>query len=184
MIFLFLTLFLGFISFLIFFLISYKIIPFDKNFFFFLILFFFLRSDIVQSTQSIQSTDIEQIKSRLTSSRLISISTDHRNQDRLRFDIVIPDVVSQSIEKGEKLFIANCNVCHIQGKNLIIPEKNLKKKTLDINGMNSVNSIVYQIINGKNGMPAFGGRLMESEIQEIALYVLNEANKVDSSFQT
>lgn len=181
MIFLFLTLFLGFISFLIFFLISYKIIPFDKNFFFFLILFFFLPSDIVQS---IQSTDIEQIKSRVTSSRLISISTDHRNQDRLRLDIVIPDVVSQSIEKGEKLFIANCNVCHIQGKNLIIPEKNLKKKTLDINGMNSVNSIVYQIINGKNGMPAFGGRLMESEIQEIALYVLHEANKVDSSFQT
>jgi len=172
MIFLFLTLFLGFI----FFLISYKIIPFEKNFFFFLILFFFLRSDIVQS---IQSTEIEQTKS-----RLISISMDRRSQDRLHLDIVIPDVVSQSIEKGEKLFIANCNVCHIQGKNLIIPEKNLKKKTLDINGMNSVNSIVYQIINGKNGMPAFGGRLMESEIQEIALYVLHEANKIDSSFQT
>ena len=172
MIFLFLTLFLGFI----FFFISYKIIPFEKNFFFFLILFFFLRSDIVQS---IQSTEIEQTKS-----RLISISTDRRSQDRLHLDIVIPDVVSQSIEKGEKLFIANCNVCHIQGKNLIIPEKNLKKKTLDINGMNSVNSIVYQIINGKNGMPAFGGRLMESEIQEIALYVLHEANKIDSSFQT
>ena len=38
--------------------------------------------------------------------------------------------------------------------------------------MNSVSAISYQILNGKNGMPAFGGRLKESEIQEIANYVL------------
>jgi cytochrome c6 len=80
------------------------------------------------------------------------------------------------LKEGKQLFFANCNVCHIGGKNLIIPEKNLKKETLEINGMNTVNAIVYQIINGKNGMPAFGGRLTELEIQEIATYVLEEAN--------
>jgi cytochrome c6 len=81
------------------------------------------------------------------------------------------------LNQGKKLFITNCNVCHISGKNLIIPEKNLKKETLEMNGMNNFNAIVYQIINGKNGMPAFGGRLQENEIEEIASYVLQEANQ-------
>jgi cytochrome c6 len=42
--------------------------------------------------------------------------------------------------------------------------------------MNTLNAIVYQITNGKNGMPAFGGRLIESEIEDIAFYVLQQAN--------
>ena len=41
--------------------------------------------------------------------------------------------------------------------------------------MNSKDAISYQIINGKNGMPAFGGRLKESEIEKIASYVLEQA---------
>ena len=41
--------------------------------------------------------------------------------------------------------------------------------------MNSKNAITYQIINGKNGMPAFGGRLKEEEIEKITLYVLEQA---------
>jgi mono/diheme cytochrome c family protein len=36
--------------------------------------------------------------------------------------------------------------------------------------MNTISAISYQVINGKNGMPAFGGRLKE-EI-EVATYVL------------
>ena len=76
-------------------------------------------------------------------------------------------------EIGKKLFISNCNVCHLNGNNIIIPEKNLKKETLERNGINNLNAIVYQIINGKNGMPAFGGRLEESQIQEIAKYILS-----------
>jgi cytochrome c6 len=77
-----------------------------------------------------------------------------------------------ALEKGEILFKTNCSVCHLGGNNIIIPEKNLKGKTLEANGMNSVSAISYQILNGKNGMPAFGGRLKESEIKEIAEYVL------------
>jgi hypothetical protein len=43
--------------------------------------------------------------------------------------------------------------------NLIIPEKNLKKEILQANGIYSQDAIKYQVLNGKNGMPAFGGRL-------------------------
>ena len=66
----------------------------------------------------------------------------------------------------------NCNSCHFQGTNLIIPEKNLKKQSLENNGMNNIDAIIYQITNGKNGMPAFGGRLSEEEISQIAQYVI------------
>lgn len=83
-------------------------------------------------------------------------------------------IYSESLEKGEKLFSLNCSSCHVGGNNIIIPEKNLKKETLKTFGMNNRNSIIYQIINGKNGMPGFGGRLKESEIEEIASYILKE----------
>ena len=85
---------------------------------------------------------------------------------------------SFEIEKmGEKLFQSNCAVCHLGGNNIIIPEKNLKKETLEENGMNSVSAITYQIMNGKNGMPAFGGRLSEADIDQIANYVLEQSEK-------
>lgn len=73
---------------------------------------------------------------------------------------------------GETLFLQNCAVCHPTGKNLILPEKNLKKDSLEKNGMNSRGSILYQVRNGKNGMPAFGDRLKENEIETIADYIL------------
>ena len=78
-------------------------------------------------------------------------------------------------EYGEELFNNNCSVCHLGGNNVIIPEKNLKFETLEANGMNTTSAIKYQIINGKNGMPAFGGRLKEIEIEQIAKYVLDNA---------
>ena len=78
-------------------------------------------------------------------------------------------------EYGEELFNNNCSVCHLGGNNIIIPEKNLKFETLEANGMNTTSAIKYQIINGKNGMPAFGGRLKEIEIEQIAKYVLKNA---------
>ena len=67
-------------------------------------------------------------------------------------------------------------VCHKSGENLIIPEKNLKKEALEANGMYSFQAIVYQVLNGKNGMPAFGGRLLEEEIENVAFYVLQKSS--------
>lgn len=85
-----------------------------------------------------------------------------------------------NLERGTQLFKTNCTACHNQGINIIIPEKNLARKTLEANGMYKIEAIKYQISNGKNGMPAFGGRLTETEIEEIAKYVLIESEK---SFQ-
>lgn len=76
---------------------------------------------------------------------------------------------------GKKLFLSHCAVCHLNGTNIIIPEKNLKKETLEMNGMNNLDAIIYQIINGKNGMPAFGGRLSEKQIRDISNYVLHQS---------
>jgi len=63
------------------------------------------------------------------------------------------------------------------GNNVIIPEKTLKKDALEANGMNSVDKITYQVTNGKNAMPAFGGRLDDSDIEDVANYVLSQSEK-------
>ena len=83
--------------------------------------------------------------------------------------ITARDLIEKS---GEQLFISNCNVCHKNGNNIIIPEKNLRRETLKENGIENMEAIIYQITNGKNGMPAFGGRLKEKEIEKVADYVL------------
>jgi cytochrome c6 len=36
-------------------------------------------------------------------------------------------------------------------------------------------SVVYQVTNGKNAMPAFGGRLSDEEIGDVASYVIDQA---------
>ena len=94
------------------------------------------------------------------------------------FQILICEKASsQDFETGNQLFQMYCNACHNQGSNLIIPEKNLYKKTLQTNGIFDLDAIIYQINNGKNGMPAFGDRLTELQIQKIALFIMNEEFK-------
>jgi cytochrome c6 len=56
-------------------------------------------------------------------------------------------------------------------------EKTLKKDVLEANGMNSVAAITNQVTNGKNAMPAFGGRLDDSDIEDVANYVLSQSEK-------
>lgn len=92
------------------------------------------------------------------------------------FFLVAKEIVAKDLNSsiGEQLFFSNCNVCHRDGNNIIIPEKNLKLETLKANGMENLESIIYQVTNGKNGMPAFGGRLKEEEIEKIAKYVLEK----------
>jgi cytochrome c6 len=81
------------------------------------------------------------------------------------------------IENGERIFTANCAACHAGGNNVIMPEKTLKKDALETNGMKSVGAITYQVTNGKNAMPAFGGRLSDSDIEDVANYVLSQSDK-------
>jgi len=89
----------------------------------------------------------------------------------------ISDCFAFDIENGEQLFAANCSACHIGGKNVVVPEKNLQSDVLQANGMKSVDAIVYQVTNGKNAMPAFGGRLEDQNIKDIANYVISQSTK-------
>lgn len=86
-------------------------------------------------------------------------------------------VLAADIENGERIFTANCAACHANGNNVIMPEKTLQKDILEANGMNTVSAITYQVTNGKNAMPAFGGRLSDTDIEDVASYVLSQSEK-------
>ncbi|MEC4812874.1 MAG: c-type cytochrome [Scytonema sp. PMC 1069.18] len=79
--------------------------------------------------------------------------------------------------KGAKLFTANCASCHAKGKNLVQANKSLKKSDLEKYGMYSAEAIIAQVTKGKNAMPAFKGRLKPEQIEDVAAYVLEQADK-------
>jgi cytochrome c6 len=93
------------------------------------------------------------------------------------FLVLSQNSFAADIENGEKIFTANCSACHAGGNNVIMPEKTLKKDVLEANGMKTVDAITYQVTNGKNAMPAFGGRLSDSDIEDVANYVLSQSDK-------
>ncbi|WP_096603760.1 cytochrome c6 PetJ [Calothrix sp. NIES-2100] len=78
---------------------------------------------------------------------------------------------------GGKLFAANCASCHAGGKNLVQANKTLKKDALEKFGMYSAEAIIAQVTKGKNAMPAFSGRLKPNQIEDVAAYVLGQADK-------
>ncbi len=77
---------------------------------------------------------------------------------------------------GASVFNANCAACHAGGKNLVQANKSLSKADLEKYDMYSVEKITYQVTNGKNAMPAFKGRLSDAQIQDVAAYVLSQAD--------
>jgi cytochrome c6 len=78
---------------------------------------------------------------------------------------------------GAKVFSANCASCHAGGKNLVQADKSLKKDALEKYSMYSAEAIISQVTKGKNAMPAFKGRLNSSQIEDVAAYVLEQADK-------
>ena len=78
---------------------------------------------------------------------------------------------------GAKIFGANCAACHAGGNNAVNPQKTLQKADLEKYDKNSIDAIVTQVTNGKNAMPAFGGRLTSDQIEDVATYVLSQADK-------
>lgn len=81
------------------------------------------------------------------------------------------------LANGAKLFSANCAACHMGGGNVVNAAKTLKKDALEKYGMNSIDAIKTQVTNGKNAMPAFGGRLSADDIEDVASYVLSQSEK-------
>ncbi|GAB4529991.1 MAG: c-type cytochrome [Pleurocapsa sp.] len=78
---------------------------------------------------------------------------------------------------GAKIFSANCAACHAGGNNVVNATKTLKKEALDKYEMNSLDAIINQVNKGKNAMPSFLGRLSDAEIEDVATYVLSQAEK-------
>ncbi|MFO5528386.1 MAG: cytochrome c6 PetJ [Cuspidothrix sp.] len=78
---------------------------------------------------------------------------------------------------GAALFSANCAQCHARGKNLVNSAKSLKKADLEKYELYSSEAIIAQITKGKGAMPAFDKKLKADEIQGIAAYVLEQAEK-------
>jgi cytochrome c6 len=80
---------------------------------------------------------------------------------------------------GQKVFNANCAACHRGGKNTVNPQKTLSLADLKKNKIDNSAAIVAQVTNGKGAMPAFGktGKLKPPEIESVAAYVLDQANK-------
>jgi cytochrome c6 len=90
----------------------------------------------------------------------------------------VPLAFAADIEAGSAVFAGNCAACHAGGNNVIQNEKTLRKEALEqyLEGGFKESSIIYQVTNGKNAMPAFGGRLDEEEIQNVAAYVFDQAS--------
>merc|ERR1719217_22599 len=78
---------------------------------------------------------------------------------------------------GESIFSGNCAACHAGGQNVVAAEKTLQLEALEeyLAGGVSEASVVKQVTNGKNAMPAFGGKLSEQDIANVATYVITTA---------
>ena len=81
------------------------------------------------------------------------------------------------VDAGAQVFATNCAACHAGGNNVIRPEMTLKREALEayLSGGLKENSVVNQVVNGRNAMPAFGGRLEDQEIENVASYVIDQA---------
>jgi len=65
----------------------------------------------------------------------------------------------------------------VQVGELAVVAKKLKKEALTQYGMYDVEKIKTQVTNGKNAMPAFGEKLAPDDIEDVATYVLSQADK-------
>ncbi|PNW51246.1 UNVERIFIED_CONTAM: cytochrome c class I [Euhalothece sp. KZN 001] len=84
-----------------------------------------------------------------------------------------------NLENGKKVFLAqaNCTQCHRGGINTVIANKHLGQDALEKYNMDSMEAIAQQVRNGKNAMPAYGRRLTDEQIRDVAAYVLDQAEK-------
>ena len=85
------------------------------------------------------------------------------------------------VAHGGQIFSANCAACHMGGGNVVNAERTLKKDALEAYLANYSSgaeaAVAYQVTNGKNAMPAFGGKLSEADIADVASYVIDMSNK-------
>ena len=91
--------------------------------------------------------------------------------------LFVSPALAADLQNGAKVFSANCAACHNAGGNLVNPVKTLKKDDLEKYAMASIDAVKTQVTNGKGAMPAFQGRLTAEQIEDVATYVLDQAEK-------
>ena len=92
------------------------------------------------------------------------------------FSVALPAFAGAA--EGEAVFSGNCAACHAGGQNVIMPEKTLEKEALEeyLDGGFNEKAVIKQVTNGKNAMPAFGGRLSDDDIANVAAYVISTSS--------
>ena len=86
-------------------------------------------------------------------------------------------VLAADTSNAAKIFSVQCAGCHPNGGNIIRRGKNLRQRALRRNGLDSIEAIASLVANGKNNMSAFNDRLSKQEIEDVAAYVLEQAQK-------
>lgn len=86
-------------------------------------------------------------------------------------------VLAGDATKGAAIFSANCASCHMGGRNVVNATKTLQKADLEKYAMYDLEKIKAQITQGKAAMPAFANRLNPEQIEDVATYVLAQADK-------
>jgi cytochrome c6 len=81
--------------------------------------------------------------------------------------------LSAANEKGEALFKQHCAICHVDGGNIINPQKTLHKKDRDANNIKSAADIIKTMRNPGPGMTQFDAKTIpDKDAGEIAEHIL------------
>ncbi|HUJ18157.1 MAG TPA: c-type cytochrome [Nitrospirota bacterium] len=81
-------------------------------------------------------------------------------------------------QPGETLFKQNCAVCHVDGGNIINPQKTLHKKDREANNVKTAEDIIKKMRNPGPGMTQFDTKtISDKNAHEIAEYILKTFNK-------
>jgi cytochrome c6 len=89
----------------------------------------------------------------------------------------VPSAFGADTAKGAEVFRANCAQCHAGGGNFINQRKTLKKPDLEKYDMYSAGAIIQLVTKGKDACPSFSRRLKPEQIENVAAYVLAQADK-------
>ncbi|MDA0265402.1 MAG: c-type cytochrome [Cyanobacteria bacterium] len=89
--------------------------------------------------------------------------------------VFAPPAFAGDAGNGAQIFSNNCAACHQGGGNFVNAAKTLKIADLTANGKDSVEAIKAQVTNGAGAMPTFVGRLTDQDIEDVATYVLAQA---------
>ncbi len=91
------------------------------------------------------------------------------------FLFISDPVLAVSQDNGAAIFETNCAGCHPKGGNIIRRGKNLRKRALKRNHLDTIEAIASLVTNGKNNMPAYEERLSSQEIEAVSSYVIEQA---------